>query len=78
MTAEVYPFERRHYLPFRKGKLQQPFFSKYTWKMAFVLSRFAAQLQEHLCEAKDVGYSCDFSKNSPRDFGTTLIGLYIT
>ncbi len=24
---------------FRKGKLQQRFFSKYTWKMAFVLSR---------------------------------------
>ncbi len=50
---------------FRKGKLQQPSFSKYTWKMAFVLCRFHSATSRTLCEAKDVGYSCDFSKNSP-------------
>ncbi len=32
--------------------------------MAFVLSRFCSTTLRTLCEAKDVGYSCDFSKNS--------------
>ena len=50
---------------FRKGKLQQWFLSKYTWKMAFVLSRIRSGNLRTLCEPKDIGYSCDFLKNSP-------------
>ncbi len=50
---------------FWKGKFQQRFFSKYTWKMAFLLSRIRSGTLRTLCEPKDVGYSCDFSKNSP-------------
>ncbi len=33
--------------------------------MAFILSRFRSATLRTLCEAKDVGYSCDFSKNNP-------------
>ena len=33
--------------------------------MAFVLSRFRSATLRTLCEVKDVGYSCDFLKNSP-------------
>ena len=33
--------------------------------MAFVLSRFRSGTLRTPCEPKDVGYSCDFSKNSP-------------
>ncbi len=47
---------------FRKGKLQQRFFSKYTWKMAFVLSRIRSGTLRTLCKPRDVGYSCNFSK----------------
>ncbi len=47
---------------FRKGKFQQRFFSKYTWKMAFVLSRIRSGTLRTRCEPKDVGNSCDFSK----------------
>ncbi len=52
---------------FQKGKLQQHLFSKYTWKMAFVLPRIRSGTLRALCEPKDVlvGYSCDLSKNSP-------------
>ncbi len=45
---------------FRKGKLQQQFFSKYTWnmwKLVFVLSRIRSGALRTLCELKDVGYS---------------------
>ena len=44
-----------------------------------VLSRIGSGTLRTLCEPKDVGNSCDFSKNSPNPrFGTTHIGLYIT
>ncbi len=33
--------------------------------MAFALSRFRSATSRTLCEGKDVGYSCGFSKNSP-------------
>ncbi len=49
---------------FQRGKLQQRFFSKYTWKMAFVLSCICSGTLRTLDEPQDVGYSCDFSKNS--------------
>ncbi len=43
--------------------------------MAFDLSLFRSGTLRTLCESKDVGYSCDFSKNSPNPrFGTTHIG----
>ncbi len=33
------------------------------WRLFYLV--FAAELLKTLCEPKDVGYRCDFSKNSP-------------
>ncbi len=49
---------------FRKGKLQQPFLSRYTCNIAFVLCYFWSATLRTFCEAKDVGYGCDYSKKS--------------
>ena len=64
---------------FRKGKIQQTFFSKYSGKMVFVLSPIRSAASTTLCEPKDRVTVATFPKIVlTRDFGTIHIGLYIT
>ncbi len=69
-TPNIFELIRQSYDDgvFRKGKIQQMFFSKhgkYTCKMVFALSSIRSGASTTLCEPNDVGFSCDFSKNSP-------------